>query len=213
MLGVAAGFSSCGQFDCNLYPVGGAGRGSIGYRLGVIAPVLAVAGGGARIGADEARAVFESEGEAGGSFTFFDIGAGLDVFPIAKGRVDPFLSAALGYSRVELKLNLRDDEFRVTYSRGMVRLGAGLNLFISRRVSVGPRFDAIFTFAGQMCSELNGNTVQTASDRCQSTRDVVRQGEDAVAERGLRRAFPRPWIVAAQRSSGVLLRVSQAHGE
>lgn len=180
---MGVGLTHCPQDFCNPIPMGGLGRLELGYRLGRIALVGAVTGGGGLSNDDE------TDEEA---IRFFDVGAGLMVLPVKQGPVDPFFGATLGYARTARLYredSLNDRQFT---KRGAARFSGGILWHVRPRVAMGPRVDVRLPFAGEWCTR----TRTDMSDQCTSIRGELLEDLDQEAEkRRQRRAFPRPWAV------------------
>ena len=184
VLRASSGITHCAQPFCNSIAMGGLGRFDVGYRLGYYSLFATVSGGGGVLDVPD----FESEGEAftniHGSQTFLFTGAGMMVHPVDLGRVDPWLGVALGWSRIEERFFSDQIEIGTVYSRGGVEVGGGLDVFVHRRLSLGPRFDVVFPFGGSVCQR----------SECINVSDFV--SSDIAAERRMaRRSLPRPWSV------------------
>jgi hypothetical protein len=178
----SAGVTHCAQPFCNSIPMGGLGRFDVGYRLGYYSIFATVSGGGGALDIAD----FEQDGEPvtniHGGLTFLFVGGGMLLHPVDLGRVDPWLGVALGYSRIEERLFADQIETSTLLSRAGVELGGGLDIFVHRRLALGPRFDVVFPFGGSLCS----------GPDCINIADLV--GSDIAAERrATRRSLPRPW--------------------
>jgi hypothetical protein len=182
LLGLGLGVTNCGQSDCFDIIVAGLGHFEIGYRFGVPAIVVASSLAGTKLS-------FPSEyPQLEGDAIFFDVGAGVELFPVRQGRVDPFIAATLGYSRMRWKISDGAETVRAWYSRGAVRLGTGLDIYLSDILALGPRVDITLPFAGELCS------VDVYENReCRSIRDVIGEGADRYEQRTIRRRLAMPW--------------------
>jgi hypothetical protein len=182
ILRASSGVTHCAQGFCDSIPMGGLARFDVGYRLGYYSIFATVSGGGGMLDIPD----FEQDGEPitniHGGLTFMFAGAGLMVHPVDLGRVDPWLGVALGYSRIEERLLADQLEASTLLSRAGVELGGGLDVFVHRRVALGPRFDVVFPFGGSICSGTD----------CINVADLV--ASDIPAQRrATRRTLPRPW--------------------
>jgi hypothetical protein len=176
------GVTNCGQADCFDMVIAGLGHIEFGYRFGVAAIVLASSLGGTKTSLPAEYAQIE------GNAVFFDVGAGVELFPVRKGRVDPFIAATVGYSRMRWKFMNGAESSRAWYSRGAVRLGTGLNIYLSDILALGPRVDLTLPFGGELCSvDVDGNR------GCDSISGLIGQGVDQYERRGIRRGFAKPW--------------------
>lgn len=110
--------------------------------------------------------------------SFFGVGGGLSLFFKQKGRLDPYASARLGYTRTASVFSVGNAQYKEVVSRGSVRLGGGLDVFIGRNVSLGPRFDVTIGFAGRVCVEpesaegSSSGPPSSDSRTCYETRDI-----------------------------------------
>lgn len=189
---MSVGIEGCGQPLCSLIPIGGIGRFELGWRYKWVAPVVSLSIGGAPLDLPEDAGVTPdgAPAEAEAAMRFFDVGVGLQAFPITVGRIDPFFRLGVGYSRVALVAHDDDVEYRGRYSRGAVMLGGGLSIFVTPRVAVGPRFDAVLPFAGKFCADIEAD-----DDRhdCTKIGDMVDEAETSVDERSIRKSLPKAW--------------------
>lgn len=181
MLGLSAGIAHCGQQDCSAFTIAGVGGADLGYRFGFVELFGSVQGGGARANVDPI------EGHA----TFVDVGAGIRIYPVKRGRVDPYVGASLGYNRFALVDRTAELEYRAHSSRGAFRPGAGLMVYVTEKLSLGPRFDVSFPFAGELCYGFEGESRQ-----CIDIKDLVEEETDTdFEERSYRRSFARMWAL------------------
>lgn len=189
MLSVGAGVGGCSQLFCVANPLAFAGRGALGYRWPRVGVVATVMGGvGPRT-------------DLPGVLRMLGFDFGVEVFPTGPGRVEPYVGAALGYSRVTETSVLSDpdqteSDLRVYTSRGAFRMSAGLPFRVSPRASVGPRFDYSRTFGGELCAA--DNTVS----ECNPIRDIddqIFESGDPISLRAVRRSFlPHPWAATLE---------------
>jgi hypothetical protein len=183
-LRASAGITHCAQSFCDAIAMGGLGRFDVAYRLGYYSIFATVSGGGGVLDIPD----FETEGEPvtniNGGLTFLFLGGGMLVHPVDLGRVDPWLGVALGWSRIEQRLFADQGDSSTLVSRGGVEVGGGLDVFVHRRLALGPRFDVVFPFGGSIC----------AGTDCVNVADFV--ASDLPAQRrAARRSLPRPWSV------------------
>lgn len=187
----SAGLVHCAQPLCSDIPMGGMGRLDVGYRAGFYSLWLTVDGGGGRLDLPP----FEDEdglvtGIRGG-LTFFQAGVGAALHPVDLGRVDPHVGVAFGYSRVEQRFRSDQRSFELRYQRGAVMPSVGIDVYIARRVAIGPRADIVVPFGGSQCLR------QGRTEECLNTADIV-DSDDAAIARARRRTFPRPWSATVQ---------------
>ncbi len=191
MLRGSTGLIHCAQPLCSDIPMGGMGRLDVGYRAGFYSLWLTADGGGGRLD----LAPFEDDdgpvtGIRGG-LTFFQTGVGAALHPVDLGRVDPHLGLAFGFSRVEQRFRSDQRDFELVDRRGAVMPSLGIDVYLARRVAVGPRADLVVPFGGSRCVR-QGNTQE-----CLSTADIV-DADDTATARARRRTFPRPWSATVQ---------------
>jgi len=107
---------------------------------------------------------------------FLGVGVGLTFFFLGRGRVDPYITGRLGYTRTRLRFDdVFGNEYSETVSRGSVRLGGGFDVFLGRYVGVGPRFDVTVGFSGRVCAEGTGGGEDSSPpdfDVCYPTRNL-----------------------------------------
>lgn len=198
LLSASTGVAQCREPLCALIKVGGHGRLELGYRHRFIAPVFGISLGGAELEIDD----FTGPGlpnvppESSGSLRFFDVGFGIQAFPVLQGRFDPFFSVALGYSRVTARAKDEDLSYEARYSRGGARLGTGLAVYVGEHVALGPRFDVTVPFGGEFCESLDGNGTIGDDEVCTDVSAIIDEQTTSFDERLVRRNFPRPWSLA-----------------
>lgn len=182
VLELGAGLGGCRQDLCDENPISFLGRGALGYRLPRVAFVANVMVGGGPKTDDT------------GGVLLVEVDAGFELFLASTERVDPYVGAGLGYMRlVETRSDNEMFEGRVSdttyYSRGALRVGAGMPVHLRRGWSVGPRFDYVWGLLGRRC----------ARGDCTSTSDIVDSaGDSAVPRREERQSFPRPWSLTVE---------------
>lgn len=191
LVGLGLGYVGCETEECDWSEgetgvrfVGGAlGQVELGYRVGRIAPVVS-----AGMGAGPLRLRGELAG-AEASMRFVDADAGLLLFPVAQGRIDPYFGVRLGYARARTTLGVpgTDATGTITYSRLGVRLSAGLGIHLGSHLSLGPRFDMTLPFAGSVCNAVSG--LGLMSESCVEASDLA---DDARSE------LPRWWSATLQ---------------
>lgn len=191
MLRTSAGITQCGQTLCNTIPLGGAARLDAGYRVNFFSVHLTVDGGGGRLDVPDFEDQDGTVTNVGGGLSFLFVGAGVAFYPVDLGRVDPFVGLSVGYSRVQQRLDSLERDINIIYSRGGLAPNVGLDVFIGRRMAIGPRFDVVLPFAGSLCQSVNRN------QECINTADIVDADEPAVV-RQRRRTLPRPWSFTVQ---------------
>lgn len=191
MLRGSTGLTHCGQRLCDSIPMGGMARLDVGYRAGFYSLWVTVDGGGGRL---DVASFEDDDGLVSGihgSLTFMQTGVGFSLHPVDLGRVDPHIGLGLGYSRVEQRFRADQRSYDLVYRRGGVMPSFGLDVYLTRRVALGPRADVVFPFAGSRCLRASGQ------EECLNTVDIVDSDEAAVA-RARRRTFPRPWSASVQ---------------
>ena len=180
----SAGITHCAQGTCDAIPMGGLARFDLAYRLGFYSIYGTISGGGGVLDVPDQTVDGNPITGINGGLTFLFAGGGMMLHPVDLGRVDPWLGVALGYSRVEQRFNSDQGSSRLIISRAGVELGGGLDIFVHRRVALGPRFDVVFPFGGSQCLD----------DECVNVADVVNR-DTPFERRSARRVFPRPWSV------------------
>ena len=184
---LGAGVQACGRDWCDGYgfTAGARGQLELGYRFGIVEPLFHLGGGiGPAESSGDLRAAI---GPGDGYSSVLDVGGGLMLFPVRRGRLDPFLGARIGYSHVNAKLNLSgvDVVVREVASRGGVTLTGGLAIYARPHFAVGPRFDVTLPFGGRLCARVTGGGESV--EECYS---VVRLDEDAGVDSS---ELPLPW--------------------
>ncbi len=176
---------------CDGIPLGGLARLDVGYRAGFYSLWATVDGGGGRLDVppfeDDAGSVTAIHGD----LTFLYAGVGASVHPVDLGRVDPYLGLSLGYSRVQQRFRSDQRSFDLLYRRGGASPSFGFDVYLTRRVSMGPRTDVVFPFGGNQCVRQDGQ------QECLNTVDVI-DSDDTAVTRARRRTLPRPWSVTLQ---------------
>lgn len=193
------GIANCPQTSCSLIKMGAHGRFELGYRIGYVTPILALSIGGSSIDIGDVLPKDTPSDvmvRASGSLRLFEAGAGVQVSPIATGRIDPFFVAVLGYSRVTDRFSVEDSTAKRTVERGKMRLGGGLGIYVARHVALAPRFDITLPFGGRVCTEATGELVDPAGEGCNPVKRLVEEQESKVEERAFKKSLPRPWSVA-----------------
>ncbi len=185
----AVGATLCGHEWCDAYRGGFGGQLELGLRFGTLMPQISVDGGSGR---DDTSTLDEQLGLPYGTIdsagtTFFGAGGGLSVFFNGQGRLDPYASVRLGYTRTVSRFGIGPNDYKETVSRGSVRLGGGLDVFVGRNVSVGPRFDVTIGFAGRVCVEGGAE-----SRTCYETRNIEETARIYAQE------LPVPVFIGAQ---------------
>ena len=181
-ISLGGGFGVCRQDACVSSPLLFVGRFSAGYRL----PHVALAANGSFGGGPQSG--------SGGGVLMTQLDFGVDVFPIGGGRVDPYVSAGLGYLRVtELDsgsgspgADVIDNGERL-YSRPALRFGGGIPVRLDSGWSLGPRFDYAWGFLGSYCTR-RGSCEPIASS----------WPSDPGARRSARNDLPKPWTVTIE---------------
>ncbi len=191
MLRAGAGLVQCGQDLCDSIPMGGLARLDIGYRIGLYSIYATIDGGGGVLDLPEFDDDEGAVTNIGGGLSFLYVGAGMAVHPVDLGRVDPFVGVTLGYSRVEQRFRSDERSIDTLYSRGAVAPSMGLEVYVTNRIAIGPRFDVVLPFGGSLCQRSDG------LQECVNTVDIVDSDTPAIA-RQRRRDFPRPWSTTLQ---------------
>ncbi|MCA9709107.1 MAG: outer membrane beta-barrel protein [Myxococcales bacterium] len=180
LLELGVGVGGCRQDLCDENPIAFLGRGALGYRMPRVAFVGNVSVGGGPKTNDS------------GGLLLVEVDVGFELLLASTERVDPYVGAGLGYMRV---VETRSDngmfEGSVSdttyYSRGALRVGAGMPFRLRRGWSMGPRFDYTWGFLGQHCSRGD----------CTATADLV-DSTSPVSRRRSRQEFPRPWSLTLE---------------
>ncbi len=86
------------------------------------------------------------------------------VHPVKTTRLDPYAGVSVGWqlnrstyeassssSSGEGEFGAADRETIVTLKRGTARLTGGLDIYVARHVAIGPRFDLLLGFGGEVC--------------------------------------------------------------
>lgn len=163
------GLSGCGRAWCEGFKAGGFGGLEVGYRFGIVAPVIAVSGGGGRAGVSEA---LRNAGwdPAKSTITIIDVGVGVLLFPVRNARVDPYFGARIGGTWFDQDLHYTGDAFSLDGAsaslevrRGAVRLVGGLDIYVRPVFSLGPRFEVAVPFGGKVC--IRGDVVGFPDER------------------------------------------------
>jgi hypothetical protein len=190
LLAFRGGFLGCSRRWCGTYKGGALGGLEVGYRHGFVAGVVGLSGGGGRHHHSEwFEETFDS---SEGSVRFLDVGVGAVLYFVRSGRLDPFVSTRIGYTRTELHFRVPEDELEGSESvaRGGVRFGLGLPLYVGSRVSLGPRFDITVPFGGKLCAALRGP--RGSLSECWPVREL--EEEVRVDSSGL----PVPWSISLE---------------
>ncbi len=196
------GFARCGQDQCKSLKAAAWFDFTGGYRFGRFVPVLRVAGGrGPLTVSDVATEPGDVQLEQStASLGFLYVGAGTLLHLVMRSRFDPYVGLTLGYfqSRYHVSGNGSIDgdppqavrlDYTATARRGAIGVVLGLGFLLGKRWTLGPRFEAIVPFAGDLC---------TRNFSAKPTCDKLSKTEFDVAQ-----FFPRPWTFSAQ--LGVLI--------
>jgi hypothetical protein len=187
LVALHGGFLGCSRGWCDSFEYGGGGLGGLelGYRHGFIGVVAGVAGGAGSADPVEIPELGPPEAH----IRFLDAGIGVVFHFVQRGRVDPFVSARIGYTRADAHIDNPQTEVSAVESvkRGGVRVGFGLPLYVGPRVSVGPRFDVTLPFAGELCFRVRGPG--GSFRECTAVRNL--EEEVMIDSSGL----PLPWAV------------------
>ena len=189
MLAPAIGIGGCANDWCDGYRVGVWGQAEIGYRFGIVTPLFGFGGGTGPLDTTALSRELEipfSKDDA--SISFLDLGAGLLLFPIRTGRLDPFFGARIGYHRAKLEAETADGlRATETISRGGVRIGGGLAVFVAESIEIGPRFDITVPFAGEVCA--NVSYMSLSESRCVAVKNLEEEARVDSTELAL------PWSI------------------
>lgn len=176
LIGLPLGVSGCRHAWCEGFKVGGFGGFEVGYRFGIVAPVAGATIGGGRSGvSQDLRNAGWDPAES--TMRWIDAGIGALVFPVRRGRFDPYFGARIGYSRYVHELSYTGDDSggasaTLSLSRGAVRLLVGLDIFARPVFALGPRFEMGIPFGGKMCA--TGDIVGLPDDAaCKKIRDLT----------------------------------------
>lgn len=94
-----------------------------------------------------------SDGESGFN-TSVNLAAMMFAYPLARTRWDPFVGLGFGFNQDRQRLEDDDgDRFQDWTNRGLLRASLGLDIFVTRTLTVGPRLDYHLQFAGKICTE------------------------------------------------------------
>lgn len=110
---------------------------------------------------------------------------GVDAFPLKSSRLDPYAGLALTYYQAWFA-DGGDIDHTVMLSRGSARFGIGVDVFVTRRFSIGPRFAQHVAFRGRTCHwvDVPGASVDKT---CHHFQNVPREIERGTAQ---------PWELA-----------------
>ena len=79
------------------------------------------------------------------------------VHPLAFSRADPYVAIGVGYTQDILRNDVESDsdsfKVRQRIRRGIARITVGLDVYVHKNVSVGPRLDIDRLFGGSLCFE------------------------------------------------------------
>lgn len=191
MLGLGLGFIGCETEECDYsdstagirFRGGFAGQLELGYRFKWIAPVASAA-----LGGGPSRFSGELSGLEG-KMRFLDLGVGLFVFPVGRGRLDPYLGAQIGYARAHSSFSVPGVPVSGirTYARAGGRLTAGLDVRLGAYAALGPRLDLTLPFGGTLCDVIREDSVP--DEMCVNVEDLPDE---------LRRELPRWWTASLQ---------------
>ncbi|MCP5071473.1 MAG: hypothetical protein GY946_33350 [bacterium] len=181
LFNLALGVGTCGQSLCAESLAAAMARAEFGYRWGHLALVLSAAAGGGPI----------DTGGLNGNLAFYDIGAALVVYPVDSGRVDPFVGLGLGNQRVTEKTDDASGITKFWFSRGGVRPSAGILFYAGQRVALGPRFDIVMGFGGEVCVRF-----PMSSKVCSDISDLKEEMDGKLEKRALVKDLPKPWSLA-----------------
>jgi hypothetical protein len=211
LIALSLAITNCSQNDershtaastnCDENVIGPLGRIELGYRVArYVAPFVS-----ASYSYNGKEVPGTTSGlDAKSSWRVFDVGGGLLLFPVTKGRFDPYAGAMLGYTRQNELIEIGDERTKQILKRGLVRLTTGWNIYFVRRFAVGPRFDIDLPFAGVACIESNvPHLDEEIPGECETIREIPdRAGlESKLEKRSFRRAFARPWSVGVNVSA------------
>lgn len=196
------GFARCGQDECHSLKAAAWFDFTGGYRFGRFAPILHVAGGRGPL---DVRDVGTADGDvhldtSTASLGFLYIGAGTLLHLVKRSRFDPYIGLTLGYfqsrSRVSGNGTLEGDvpqpvrlDFTSSARRGALGVMLGLGFLLGERWTLGPRFEAIVPFAGELCT--HNFSAKPSCEKLSKTDFEVGQ------------YFARPWTISLQ--VGVLI--------
>ncbi len=187
MMSMSVGISGC-RTDCALFRVGGSGRLGLGYRYNYVGFGVAASIGGAQYTEPDDMDFPSSKG----SIRYLEVGPFFQVFPVSKGRIDPFVEVGLGFFRFTDKGtvdDIGDSKYEYWLSRPAVRLGVGFPLYVRPRFSIGPRFDQTIGFAGKVCADVEDVDFE---EECVDVSEAVEDASE-IESRQFRRSLPRPW--------------------
>lgn len=197
-IGVGAGHCAAG---CSEVPATFAGRFELGYRWGYVALGMSLMYGGGTYKTDESGdsdlyATFNADG----SVRFLDVSPFVRLLFAPTGPFDPFVQLGFGLHRFADKSEIKvtDADLTLDYSlrSAGISLGAGVPIFVSRNVTIGPRFDKMIGFGGVECISIEGQPLE-GRDRCEKRTEIT-QSYNNVDRRWLRLTRPRPWVVSVE---------------
>ncbi len=199
LVSFALGIAGCSREWCEGFKAGGFGGFDIGYRFGIVAPVIGLSIGGGRGGVSEG---LKSAGwdPAKSSIAMIDVGVGALVFPARNARVDPYVGARIGGTWFDQDLDYTGDDFSsrgasasLELRRGAARFLAGFDIYIRPIFTLGPRFEVAVPFGGRVC--IRGDVVGFPDDRaCMKVSDLA--SDDGTAVPLDTSDLPLPWSIS-----------------
>jgi len=189
------GFAMCTSDVCQEILTAFGGELSGGYRFPYVGVgALVMAGGG---GTQNPSSTLGDLERAGMNFVY--AGALVQFVPVQQGRFSPNFDLSMGYVALIDWATVDGENIWSYASRLGVAVGGGLDIFVHRRVAIGPSFHYVFTLAGDTCTTMtSGLTGLTEGEReCQRTpSDYADMELDGPERRADRRDRNRVWLAS-----------------
>lgn len=193
---VGGGIWQCSAVQCAEFSVGPRASASAGYRW----PYVAVRGSFVYEGATFAVPPVDEGGvviDVGDSKVHrIQAGIGADFHPSVQGRFDPFVGVGLSFISESIRPEAPLlDGYQLRTRSGGVTVTAGIPIFVTRSLSVGPSFNWTSPFAETTC-EIVENDSAPDDQTCISRAEDL-EGLNDYERRLARRQVTRPWSVMA----------------
>ncbi|MEM6296113.1 MAG: hypothetical protein AAGA54_32875 [Myxococcota bacterium] len=197
---LSLGPSSCRTANCAVISVGATGRFELGGRWGRWGFGVSGALGGANFNvarSDDAALIYTDD--ESGAVRYGHVGGFVRFAPALDGRLDPYFGLGLGFNHFAYVSKVSFDssnqvDFKFRHADFGANFSVGLPIFVSRHVTVGPRFDQQISLAGNICVSYDDEAPQ-GEPKCQGWREAF-EGLNDVDRRFARRQIPRPWALA-----------------